>query len=83
MILDKKKISLKSLLIASVAIFFGFPLKIYKITYFFIKHNVSLHESFVRFYLWTYESVENKKIEVYRKKTYLNSSDIKDINKIL
>jgi hypothetical protein len=50
MVLTKKKIDLKSALIASIIIFFGFPLKIYKIAKFLIYQNAGLHESLVRFY---------------------------------
>jgi hypothetical protein len=50
MIIAKKKINFKAVLIASIFIFFGFPLKVYKIARFLIYQNVSLHESLIRFY---------------------------------
>lgn len=71
-ILVSKKLSMRSILFTAIVIFFGLPVKVYKIMKFLIQNNYSLHESLSYFYNLNYETIKNKKIEIIYKKIYLN-----------
>jgi hypothetical protein len=74
-----KKINVKSIVLAVIIIVIGFPVKLFKLVYFLIKQNTSLHDSLRYLYFLDYSSVVNKKIEIIFKNVYLNVYTKKDI----
>lgn len=78
-IVASKELNLWSILFTFIIIFFGLPVKVYKIMRFLIRHNYSLYESLTYFYDLNYKTVENQKIEIIYKKIYLNPLTKADI----
>ncbi len=75
----KPKLTINDFLKSLIVIIFGIPIKVIKISWFFIKSDKNLHHTLSHFFFFNYESVKNLKIEFINKKVFLNGSVRKNI----
>lgn len=73
-ILLKKKINIKSIIVALIAIGIGVPIKMLLILKYFFLAKCSLREALTRLLFINFHEIEKLKIEINGKKTYLNCS---------
>ncbi len=81
LVLAKKKISLYNMLIGFLIIFFGIPIKILKLFYFFLVNDKSFREGLEVLFYKNFFLVKGRKIEILNNNVLLNCYTIRKLLK--